>query len=155
MYTIYKLTVPNGKSYIGQTSLEVNRRWQGGLGYKENEELFKDIIEYGWRNLEKEILEEVEDKDEAHLKEREYILKFKTNEHEHGYNKHINDSTVGVIKTYYQRKKGLVRCIETEEIFNSVSAAARQYGVTHSSIDQAIKNGTPCRGKHWERMAVT
>lgn len=151
MYTIYKLTVPNGKSYIGQTSLKPYRRWNGGAGYKENKELYAEIMEYGWRNVEKEILAEVEDSQEAHIKEREYILKFRTNEPEHGYNKHVNDFTVGVRAR--ARKLGFVKCVETDETFKSGAEAARQYGVTRAALDYAIKHGTPCRGYHWERMS--
>lgn len=151
MYTVYKLTLPNQKSYIGQTSQKTYKRWSGGAGYAKNKELYDDIVKYGWINIEKEVLAEVEDSKEAHIKEREYILKFRTNEPGFGYNRHINDSTVG-IKSGYEKKLGNVRCVETDEEFKSGAEVARKYGVTRQAVDYAIKKGTACAGYHWERM---
>lgn len=155
MYSIYKLTLPNGKSYVGQTSQKPYKRWAGGSGYAENKELHNDILEYGWRNVIKEILEEVEDGKEALVKEREYILKYKSNEPEFGYNKHINDNTVGAKPPSRTRKLGLVRCVETGETFESGAEAARQCSVTRAALDYAIKHGTTCAKLHWERLAAS
>lgn len=108
MYSIYKLTVPNGKIYIGQTSQKPHVRWNGGSKYEQNKELYADIMEYGWRNVKKEVIAEVESKQEALEAERENIMKYQSYLPEYGYNKHKNDSTVG-IKSTYKRKKGLVQ----------------------------------------------
>jgi hypothetical protein len=109
-------------------------------------------LEYGWRNITKEILEEVEDGKEALIKEREYILKYKTNEPEHGYNKYTNDNTVGAKPPSRARKLGLVRCVETGETFETGAAAGERYGVTRAAISYAIKKGTSSGGFHWERL---
>lgn len=56
MYCVYKHTVPNGKVYIGITSVNPLTRWSNGHGYKDNKRFWKDIILYGWLNIRHEIL---------------------------------------------------------------------------------------------------
>ena len=51
IYKVYKHTTPNNKVYIGITSCDVERRWQGGRNYKNNKYLTKKIKKYGWRNI--------------------------------------------------------------------------------------------------------
>ena len=55
-YKVYLLTFPDGKIYVGQTELDVTKRWRGGLGYKDNREMFDAILWHGWKNIKKEIL---------------------------------------------------------------------------------------------------
>ena len=55
-YSVYKLTLPNGKVYIGQTVQDVDDRWCGGFGYRENSDLFRAVFWYGWMNVKKEVL---------------------------------------------------------------------------------------------------
>lgn len=149
MYSIYKLTSPNGKVYIGQTKLaKLYDRWGYGCGYYKNEPLYNDILEYGWRNFKHEVLEEVETKEEATKREREYILEFKSNNPEFGYNKHINASSLPKLHTY-------IRCIETGKLYESMRDAGAHYGVTGGAISYAIKNNTRCVNRHWERVKLT
>lgn len=44
-YKIYKLTVPNGKVYIGMTKLKLKDRWNKGKNYRRNIELFNAITQ--------------------------------------------------------------------------------------------------------------
>lgn len=55
-YTVYKHTFPNGKTYIGITSLSVQKRWANGLGYKKTNLVGKAIRRYGWGNIKHEVL---------------------------------------------------------------------------------------------------
>lgn len=44
-----------------------------------------------------------------------------------------------------------VRCVETGEIFVSITEAARAYDVVQSSLSMCLKGkNKTCRGKHWE-----
>eukprot|EP00808_Paulinella_micropora_P023250 g9441.t1 len=43
-----------------------------------------------------------------------------------------------------------VICIETNEVFPSVRAAARKYGGTHNAIQDSIKKGVRAYGSHWD-----
>ena len=144
MYKVYKLTVPNGKAYIGITKQEkLYDRFQYGSGYDHNKEFFADILEYGWKNIKQEVLIEVESKEKALRKEGEYILKYQTNNKDKGYNTYVNT----------KKPKKLIRNIETGEIFKSLREAAEVYGVSHETIRLAIINERPWRGYHWERIS--
>ena len=57
-YCVYKHTFPNGRVYIGITNQNPLKRWQGGNGYKGTDEMYDDIMKYGWRNIRHEILDE-------------------------------------------------------------------------------------------------
>lgn len=148
MYKIYKLTLPNGKVYIGQTSNELNVRWNAGQGYSENKPLFHDIILYGWLNINKELLEEVETKEQATERERYYILQFKSNEKDYGYNISTNASSM-------PKKHKYTQCVETGRIYDTQVEACKEYGVTKSAISYAIKTGTRCKGKHWVSLMMS
>lgn len=74
MYKVYKLTCPNGKSYVGCTSLELEARFNGGKGYVHNEALFLDIMKYGWDNFKKEVILETSDKAHAFYSEEWLIF---------------------------------------------------------------------------------
>lgn len=85
-YYIYKHTSPYGKVYIGMTCQEPIKRWKYGWGYKNNHHFDSAIQKYGWDNFEHEILFTGLTQDEASIKERELIEKYKSNNPEFGYN---------------------------------------------------------------------
>ena len=84
-YTVYKHTAPNGKVYIGITSVEPKRRWQSGWGYR-TQLFYRAIQKYGWENIEHEVLYSGLSKEEAEQKEIELITAYKSNQKEYGYN---------------------------------------------------------------------
>ena len=55
-YTVYRLTDPEGKIYIGCTGQTVEERWRKGWHYSCKTRIFKAIREFGWENFEKKIL---------------------------------------------------------------------------------------------------
>lgn len=161
MYIIYKHTAPNGKVYIGQTGQNPKKRWCSGHGYANNPEFFADILAFGWKNIEHEILEQVETKEEASLRERHYILECRSNEPEFGYNKHTNLYAVYEDKDEYKRAFDYmrrknhhrqIRCIETGEIFDSMVVAGEAVNRTSEAIRKAIAEGRKCAGYHWEKV---
>lgn len=85
-YTVYQHKMPNGKRYIGITSLEPNKRWLNGRGYKQNTYLYNAIKKYGWENIEHSIIKTNLTKEEAEQMEKDLISYFHSNEHELGYN---------------------------------------------------------------------
>ena len=85
-YTVYKHTAPNGKVYIGITSVDPKSRWHGGNGYCRNEHFHNAIMKYGWGNIEHEILYTGLPKADAEQKERELIAYFMSNDPKFGYN---------------------------------------------------------------------
>lgn len=64
---IYKHTSPSGKSYIGQTIQEPEKRWKDGLKYKDSILFGRAIYKYGWLNITHEILWEIEYEDKTEL----------------------------------------------------------------------------------------
>ena len=55
-WILYRHTSPSGKVYIGITSKSVNKRWNGGRGYKTCIYFYNAILKYGWDNIKHEIL---------------------------------------------------------------------------------------------------
>lgn len=86
MYKIYCFTFPNGKKYVGQTRQEIQKRWFP-KNYEYNKEMYQDIQNFGWENIEKEVLEIVKTKEKALDREEYYISLYETTNEEKGYNK--------------------------------------------------------------------
>jgi group I intron endonuclease len=78
--------LPNKKVYIGITSLNPERRWRKGEGYKNNKHFYSAILKYGWNNIEHIVMFEDLTKQEACEKEKELILKMKSHDRAFGYN---------------------------------------------------------------------
>lgn len=86
-FKIYKHTNKiNGKIYIGLTSQTLHERCREGEGYHGCPRFYNAIKKYGWDNFEHEILLEGLTQQEAKQKESEYILKYRSNEEQFGYN---------------------------------------------------------------------
>lgn len=88
LYTVYIHTNKiNNKSYVGITCKDVEQRWKNGMGYKDNNMFFEDIIKYGWDNFDHAILHTGLAKKEALRFESLYIDKLKTTDKNFGYNR--------------------------------------------------------------------
>lgn len=86
-FTVYILKFPNEKVYIGQTK-NIKIRWEAnGIHYKKNKEMYNDILKYGWKNIDKEILLETSCEDIAYNNEIKYIQLYNATNSEKGYNK--------------------------------------------------------------------
>lgn len=85
-FYIYKHTVPNGKIYIGCSSMPVKKRFGNGNCYKGNIEFDNAIKEYGWENIEHEILLYDLEEEDAFNKEKMMIKKFDSSNPNIGYN---------------------------------------------------------------------
>lgn len=86
MFTVYKHTTPNGKSYVGITSQKTYQRWNGGKGYKTQKKFYRAILKYGWSNIKHEVLYENLTEQEAYQKEKELINKYNSTDPKFGYN---------------------------------------------------------------------
>ena len=85
-FCVYKHTTPNGKVYIGITSLSPERRWNRGSGYRNQPLFYRAIQKYGWDNICHEVVVEHLSKDEASEMEMMLIDKYKSTDPKHGYN---------------------------------------------------------------------
>lgn len=86
-YTIYMhKNKSNNKVYIGQTSQDPKKRWDGGNGYKTSIRFYNAIQKYGWNNFEHIILFTNLSAEEANSKEKELIEFFNSTNDNFGYN---------------------------------------------------------------------
>lgn len=86
-YSVYEHLFPNGKRYFGITAQRPERRWQNGRGYTSQYFMNRAIHKYGWENIKHNILHSGLAEQEAKLKEKYYIEKYKTNDLAFGYNR--------------------------------------------------------------------
>ena len=47
-WIVYQHISPNGKSYIGITQQDPEKRWQNGKGYTGQKKFYNAIKKYGW-----------------------------------------------------------------------------------------------------------
>lgn len=134
-FKVYVHIAPNGKRYIGITSMYVNKRWGRGAGYKQNKYFTKAIKKYGWDNFKHEILYENLTKEEACAKEIELIKQFKSNNPQYGYN-----LSSGGTANIYKHKKA------TEETKKRMSEAQlKRYREHPLTEEQKRKMAETCR----------
>ena len=88
-YTVYKLTDPEGKIYIGCTGQAVEKRWLNGRGYMKKSPVRTAIDTYGWENFRKEILCERLTKAGAEKKEQWFIAFYDSSDPSKGYNRFL------------------------------------------------------------------
>lgn len=93
-YCVYAHISPSGKIYVGQTSVEPEKRWRNnGKGYlsKKNGKYLQPIfahaiLKYGWDNFKHEIIANNLTKEEADNFEKILIEKLNTMDSNYGYN---------------------------------------------------------------------
>lgn len=107
MYTLYRLTAPSNKVYIGITSQSIKKRWKAGRGYKQCTLFNKAIKKYGWDNIIKEILFEDITEQEAKDLERLFIKIHRSNEPRYGYNLTEGGDGASGIKLTEEQKEHL------------------------------------------------
>ncbi len=163
-YCVYMHTCPNGKVYIGLTGIKPKYRWDNGHGYKE--QVFRHAIaKYGWENITHTIIKDGLTLEEANELEAEMISKYKSNDSEFGYNIDNGGNGCGSKSLEHREKLRLsnsptkqklskkVRCVETNEVFNSIREAARKTGANRNCISWCCNNAPRHKttsGFHWE-----
>ncbi|MBQ0089043.1 MAG: GIY-YIG nuclease family protein [Prevotellaceae bacterium] len=141
-YIVYEHLFPNGKRYIGITSKSPEKRWENGSGYTKDKQpaMHNAIQKYGWDNIEHHILFTDLTFDEASLKEKELIAKFKTNCKRYGddYGYNMTDGGDGTC--------GHVVSTESRKLM-SEKAMGRNKGV-----DNHMSTPVICDGKIYESL---
>lgn len=154
IYTIYEhKNKINGKCYIGVTKQKPITRWANGRGYIHNKHFNDAIQKYGWDNFEHNIIMQIQDEEIAFEIEKYLIQKFDLTNPDKGYNlseggRQRGPSRFEKITEWAQTHKKFgedavqskkVKCIETGDIFGSITEAERWSG--------SSKVGEVCRGK--------
>ena len=164
----------NKKVYIGQTKLKpYSKRWgKNGSYYSGCTYFYAAIQKYGWKNFEHNILEDNLTLTEANEKEKYYIQKYNSTDPNFGYNiskggynyimsedtkRKISEVCKGRKKSKQtkqkmsenQHLKRKIKCIETQEIFDSITSAGHWAGLTDgNSILNFLKGASKSAGKH-------
>ena len=88
-YTVYKLTDPEGKVYIGCTGKPIEQRWRKGRGYSSGTPIRRAINALGWEAFEKTVLCENLTKEGAEKLEKWFIAYYDSSDPEKGYNRFL------------------------------------------------------------------
>lgn len=138
MYCVYKHTCPNGKVYIGITSLEPEKRWNKGRGYSNNYHFFNAIIKYGWDNIDHSILHRDLPQSVAQSIEAQLIAQYHSNNPQYGYNCTVGGE-ISVIKhkavAQYDKDGNLIAT------YKSLKEACSHTGANNGSVSNV------CTGK--------
>lgn len=140
-YSVYALRFPNGKMYIGQTSLTPVKRWENGHGYRGCRKVNNAIQKYGWSSVEKILLCDGLTNEEADEAEKQYILEYKTIEN--GYNIQTGglNNGAGIKRSKKTRDAiALAKCKPVNCYDLSGNFIARYF----STLDAAEKTGIKC-----------
>lgn len=86
MYSVYILTVKDGRKYIGATSMKPKARWNHGNGYRHSPELWEVICRDGWESIDAQVVMSGLTEEEASILEQELIDRYHTVEPECGFN---------------------------------------------------------------------
>ena len=120
-YTVYKLTSPDGKVYIGCTGSRLKRRWDSGRNYWSSVPIGEAIAHFGWENFRKEILCEKLTKEGAEELEKWFIEYYDSRNPEKGYNRITGGNRKGSKFSEESRKKiseATLRVCLTNKEFN-------------------------------------
>lgn len=145
-YTVYKLTSPSNKVYIGITGQPIKSRWANGKGYKCCPAIFKAINKYGWDNIQKEILYEGLTEEHAKFIEVFLIGSYKSNDKRYGYNlteggegtsgRIVSEETRRIIS---EKNKGKKLTEEQKEHLRQINLGKRQSEETKRKRSESMK----------------
>ena len=109
-YTLYRhVNKENNKIYIGITKTSPQKRWNKGNGYKRSVYFYSAIKKYGWDGFEHEVLLRGLTKEQAELKEIEFIKYYKSNFRDFGYNLNNGGNCVGTLSESTRHKMSLAK----------------------------------------------
>lgn len=139
-YCVYMHKTPNGKVYIGITSLNPLERWRNGSGYYNNHHFRNAIKKYGWDNIEHLIISTGLDKEAACTLEKELINQYDSTNCNKGYNHSTGGEfpTAGLKITEEQKKK----------ISNALRGSKSYWYGKHLPKDVKNKIAAAHKGKH-------
>ena len=103
-YTVYKLTDPEGKIYIGCTGKPVEKRWKKGRNYNYQTHISRAIRAIGWENFEKKVLCEKLTRAGAEKLEKWFIAYYDSANPEKGYNRALGGLGKGTLVGEATRK---------------------------------------------------
>ena len=146
---MYRHVCPNGKIYVGITSMIPTYRWANGNGYSDNKHFYNAILKYGWDNIKHEILYSGLTKEEACQKEIELIAEYKSNNPDFGYNKSLGGDVPSEEMKQQLRELNLGKH-HSEETRKKMSESRK--GKPHSK-EHSQKISNALQGRHLSETA--
>ena len=153
-YSVYKLTSPSNKVYIGITCQPINKRWVNGKGYKRCPAIHKAINKYGWDNIKKEVLYENLTEEHAKFEEIFLIRTYRSNDKRYGYNlteggdgvsgRKVSEETKKLIS---EKNRGKKLTNEQKEHLRQINLGKRHSEEAKRKISAAHKGNKYCLGK--------
>ena len=142
-YTVYKLTDPDGKVYIGVPGKTVEERWNKGRGYSRGTPIREAIRKYGWESFQHEILCEKLTRDGAEKLEKAFITYYDSSDPEKGYNRFLG---------------GLGKGAHMSEVTKRLSSAAKnrlydEHPEIKEKIRKTVKNAFASDPTYRERIS--
>lgn len=151
---IYKITcIKNEKIYVGQ-SIDINRRFNQHKRKEKNPYLKADMEKFGLDAFKFEIIEECAE-NELNKKETEYINQLQPEYNIKTEGQGISEEAREKLRELHTGKKRTeisrrVKCVETGEVFDSITAAAQWCKVPSTTIVMLLKGkGRTAGGYHW------
>jgi len=150
-YYIYRHISPSGKSYIGITKQNPERRFQNGSGYSTQKAFYRAIKKYGWDSFKHEILEEGLTEEEAYEKEAYYISEVYQSFAPNGYNTreggiHARHFIIPVVQYYND---------EPVNYFEGMNQAAKTLGIAAATIKLHVGRENAIAGYYFEILPST
>ena len=165
----------NGKRYVGQTKDPLRKRISGHYTSPNCIYFHRALLKYKVNDWEWKIIDYAENQDELDLKEKFWIHFFDLRNPKIGYNltdggkgslnviitdehkRRTRESMLKAVANNYSSPKQSpycpVKCVETNEIFTSYSAAARAYKVNTATIrNAALDSNKTAKGFHWIKL---
>ena len=134
-YTVYKLTDPEGKVYIGCTGRAVKDRWDSGWGYFRHQPFWEAVTRYGWRAIRKDILCEKLTKEGAEKLEKWFVDYYASTDSSRRYNVFTGGNRRGAhpsAETLVKMREAKYRlCTENEEYNRANQKRAKEYYKAH------------------------
>ena len=176
-YKVYRYTFPNGKVYIGVTKHSLEERRDNG--YQHNKALQEAMRKFGWRNIKKDILASGLAEEDAYAEEIKQISAHRSTDPDIGFNisrggkatfdglshtdehkKYMSDLYKGksfapetierMKQAHSAERKPIIRILDgSEELFESMRAAALAVGGYVSNIKRACESGKKYKGFYW------
>jgi group I intron endonuclease len=151
--------VINNKVYIGQTTRNLNKRiWEYKSAFNRNifynQYLLNSFNKYGWNNFEFSIIDTAGSIQELNAKEIQYILNYKSNDKEFGYNiESGGKNAIPDMETLDKMSKSHLGIVQSDEwvdrrIAKAGSEDAKKYGKTKTEeekLNLSIKSP-----KYWQ-----
>ena len=137
-YKVYVHIAPNGKRYYGITKQEVEKRWNNGKGYSNNDHFTNAINYYGWDNFDHIVIARGLTEEEAKWLEIELIREFDTTNRDKGYN--ITKGGEGT--------NGYKHTEETRKNIGKIHKGKTLSEETRKKLSEAMKGkNSPMKGK--------